>query len=331
MYDDGPSPDGVRQAKGKGRGGSVLIAFIGVIIALIGVVFYLIFTPHQAAEAPVLLESVPLVLSDNVRQVPQQVAEEARPIVQAAASAVPAEESQGEPEAPAESETGMRYRYYTIQEGDKIETIAEKLALQPSTILSVNSIKNLNTLREGNVLRYPDIDGQLYLVRSGDTAERIVQQKNPDMTVEELLSINRLGELSPGDEIFIPSPPKFSSPVAGGTVLYQNGDYYNGESLSGVIIAAEPGTPVVAAADGTVIDWSNNGLEGYSITLMHEDSYQTQYSYLGSLDQPAAGKKVKKGSSLGTVAETGPEEEPSMLFRLTQMGVALDPELIIRF
>lgn len=319
VYDDEPSPDGIRQAKGRSRGGSVLIAIIGVIIALIGVVFYLIFTPHTRTEVPVLLESVPVVLPDRVVEVPQQV--------QAAAVA---EETVTVVEIPAEvveevPETGMLYRYYTIEEGDKIDTIADKLALQPATILSVNSIKNLNTLRAGNVLRYPDQDGQLYLVRAGDTAERIVQQKNPVITVEELMALNRMESIAPGDELFIPSPPKFASPMPGAAVLYQNGDYFEGESLVGVILQLEDGGEVLAAGDGTIIDWSNNGDEGYSVTLMHDDGYQTQYCYLSSLDQPSAGKKVKKGSRIGWASGLG------MLFRLTQMGVSLDPELIIRF
>ena len=326
MYSDGPSPDGVRQVKGKSRGGSVLIAVIGVIIALIGVVFYLMFTPHSSPEVPALLDSVPLVLSENVREVPMQEQQ----AVAAASEPVVPEPAVEETAVSVVPETGYIYRFYTIAEGDKIDSISEKLMLQPSTILSVNSIKNLNSLREGNVIRYPEIDGQLYIVRSGDTAERIVLQKNPDMTSSELLELNRLETLNPGDEIFIPSPPKFASPVPDGTVLYQNGDYYQGESLEGVIIQAEAGAPVLAAADGTVIDWSNNGEQGYSVTLMHEDSYQTLYCFLGSLDQPSPGKKVKKGGKLGTVGENG-LDGAYILFKLTQMGVPIDPELIMKF
>ena len=67
----------------------------------------------------------------------------------------------------------------------------------------------------------------------------------------------------------------------------------------GIDLVAEPGTPVLAAADGVVTGAAPNGGYGNWIEIQHEDKLSTVYGHLAAFAPGiAAGVHVQKGDTI---------------------------------
>ena len=73
---------------------------------------------------------------------------------------------------------------------------------------------------------------------------------------------------------------------------------------SGVDYAAEPGTAVMAAADGTVYTVYEDETMGTTVVISHEGGYATQYSSLAKDLQVSAGDTVTAGQTIGYVGDS---------------------------
>ena len=73
---------------------------------------------------------------------------------------------------------------------------------------------------------------------------------------------------------------------------------------NGVDYAAEAGTPVSAAADGTVYTTYEDDTLGYTVVIRHEGGYTTRYSSLGEDLCVAPGDAVSLGQTIGYAADT---------------------------
>ena len=72
----------------------------------------------------------------------------------------------------------------------------------------------------------------------------------------------------------------------------------------GMDIAAEAGTAVCAAADGTVYTTYTDDTMGTTVVIRHDGGYVTVYSSLDSALSVAAGDTVTLGQTIGTVGNT---------------------------
>ena len=96
---------------------------------------------------------------------------------------------------------------------------------------------------------------------------------------------------------------------------------------SGTDIGAPGGTPILAAADGTVtiangID-SWGGGYGYYIKVRHNDTYETLYAHCSSICV-VAGQEVKQGEVIGYVGTTGNSTGNHLHFEVWQNGQRTD-------
>ena len=96
---------------------------------------------------------------------------------------------------------------------------------------------------------------------------------------------------------------------------------------SGTDIGAPGGTPILAAADGTVtiangID-SWGGGYGYYIKVRHNDTYETLYAHCSSICV-VAGQEVKQGEVIGYVGTTGNSTGNHLHFEVWQNGRRTD-------
>ena len=96
---------------------------------------------------------------------------------------------------------------------------------------------------------------------------------------------------------------------------------------SGTDIGAPGGTPILAAADGTVtiangID-SWGGGYGYYIKVHHNDTYETLYAHCSSICV-VAGQEVKQGEVIGYVGTTGNSTGNHLHFEVWQNGQRTD-------
>jgi murein DD-endopeptidase MepM/ murein hydrolase activator NlpD len=93
---------------------------------------------------------------------------------------------------------------------------------------------------------------------------------------------------------------------------------------AGFDLAATAGTPVAAAAGGTVVHAGPAGTYGNLVTLRHDNGFETRYAHLSSVDVKV-GDRVEAGSGLGKVGTTGYSTGPHLHFEVRHDGKAIDP------
>jgi murein DD-endopeptidase MepM/ murein hydrolase activator NlpD len=95
---------------------------------------------------------------------------------------------------------------------------------------------------------------------------------------------------------------------------------------SGVDFAAPAGTPVVAAAHGTVQFVGSGAGYGKYVAVRHRDGYTTYYGHLSRFAAPLrAGMPVKQGDALGEVGSTGTATGPHLHFEVRANNRPTDP------
>lgn len=129
---------------------------------------------------------------------------------------------------------------------------------------------------------------------------------------------------------------KVCAPVSGNTVseyamecLAYNQTTRDWRTHSGVDIAAQAGTEVVAACDGTVYTTYNDDLMGTTVVIRHNGGYTTTYASLAEDLAVAPGQNVTMGQTIGCVGSTALLEnalEDHVHFSVTYRDAPMDPE-----
>ena len=92
----------------------------------------------------------------------------------------------------------------------------------------------------------------------------------------------------------------------------------------GMDFAAPTGTPIYAAASGTVTSASYSGNAGNMIVINHGNGLQTYYMHCNSM-YVRAGQTVSKGQNIGAVGSTGNSSGPHLHFQVMQNGTPVNP------
>lgn len=121
----------------------------------------------------------------------------------------------------------------------------------------------------------------------------------------------------------------FLQPVQGeittefGCIRYTN-DNPNPSRHSGIDIAADEGTPVLATNNGRVLFADNLQLTGNTILIEHGFGLKSFHYHMHSLDVQA-GDMVEKGQQIGTVGTTGYSTGPHLHFAFAVNQVFVNP------
>jgi murein DD-endopeptidase MepM/ murein hydrolase activator NlpD len=229
---------------------------------------------------------------------------------------------------------------YTVKRGDSVSKIAAQHALSMDAIIASNNISNARQLREGQVLRLPNMDGIPYTVKSGDSLGRIAG--NQGVPLEAILDANDLESevITAGTVLFLPGahmPSEDLRLALGELFIYPirgrftspygwRQDPISGDRRfhSAIDLAAPLGTPIKAAMDGRIQSVGFNGTYGKFIIMTHGNNYQTMYAHL-SLVSVQQGASVTQGSKIGEVGNTGYSTGPHLHFAIYKNGRALNP------
>lgn len=116
----------------------------------------------------------------------------------------------------------------------------------------------------------------------------------------------------PGGHVTSEFGPR-KAPVAGASTYHNGMDY-----------GAPEGTPVYAAASGTVITVSYTGARGNYIIIRHDNGLQTLYQHLSSTCVREK-QKVGRGDNIGKVGHTGISSGPHLHFEVHKNGTPVNP------
>lgn len=236
-----------------------------------------------------------------------------------------------------------RISTYAVREGDSLSGIADMFDVSMNTILWANNLSSKEAVRPGMTLVILPVSGIRHKVASGDTLASLAKKYGSD--ADEIASYNGLSRaegLSSGETVIIPggelatkapakakaAPKATASKIkTGGSLgaVLGTGNTASGASSSfanpapagrlsqgihgwnGVDLAAPSGSPINAAAAGTVIvsrvgGW--NGGYGNYVVIDHGNGVQTLYAHM-STDAVSVGDTVSRGQNIGTVGNTG--------------------------
>ena len=124
------------------------------------------------------------------------------------------------------------------------------------------------------------------------------------------------------------------APSAAGFIWPVNGPVVSGFGMrwgrmhEGIDIAAALGTPIHAAASGTVIHAGWLGGYGNLVVVDHGDGLATAYAHASAI-LVAVGQQVSQGDTLSLVGSTGNSTGPHLHFEVRVNGSAVDPLLYL--
>ena len=92
----------------------------------------------------------------------------------------------------------------------------------------------------------------------------------------------------------------------------------------GLDLIVARGTPVLAAADGTVTAAGMNRSSGNTVRIAHTGGYETVYAHLESMNVHV-GQRVRAGDRIGAVGMSGQAFAPHLHYEVRKDGAAMDP------
>ncbi len=231
------------------------------------------------------------------------------------------------------------YAVHTVASGESLSVIAGLYGLSADTIKWENNISNVNSIRAGQVLLVPPVDGIGYSVKRGDTLGKVAQTYN--ISVESILAQNNLSNdtIAQGQKLFLPgakplapppvlaqssarnsvatrdvravsAAPSSSVPIAGRSFIFPTRGLITQGYRAGhyaLDIADRSRPPVWSAGAGTVVTASVGtwgGGYGNHVVVDHGNGLQTLYAHLGSVSV-GSGQWVDQGDVLGMMGNTG--------------------------
>jgi len=93
----------------------------------------------------------------------------------------------------------------------------------------------------------------------------------------------------------------------------------------GVDYRAPMGSPVVAVADGIVLEAAMKGGSGRIVHLRHANGFESEYLHLSAI-LVRAGARVHQGDLIGRVGASGLATGPHLDYRLKKNGVFINPQ-----
>jgi murein DD-endopeptidase MepM/ murein hydrolase activator NlpD len=94
----------------------------------------------------------------------------------------------------------------------------------------------------------------------------------------------------------------------------------------GIDYAADSGTPVMATADGVVVQRGPRGELGNAVEIRHPNGFVTRYGHLrGFAGGVRVGSRVRQGDIIGYVGMTGLATGPHLHYEMIRSGRQIDP------
>ncbi|WBU90435.1 peptidoglycan DD-metalloendopeptidase family protein [Cellulophaga omnivescoria] len=125
---------------------------------------------------------------------------------------------------------------------------------------------------------------------------------------------------------FLKAPIKFNYRISSRYNLKRRIKYYGYKVRphKGTDYAAAIGTPIIATANGTVVESTRRGGNGKYVKIKHNGTYSTQYLHMKN-QNVKKGDYVLQGDVIGWVGMTGNTGGPHVCYRFWKNGKQVDP------
>jgi len=240
----------------------------------------------------------------------------------------------------ADTPSSDRISVYAVRSGDTLSEIADMFGVSVNTIIWANNLSSAKDVHQGDILIILPVSGIERTIVKGDTLKSLAKKYGGD--ANEIAQFNGLDLNEPleiGSTIIIPggeigaivssASTKNYPSTTSSTGSLQIG-YYTNPLPGGILtqgihgwnsvdIGAARGTPIHAAAGGTVIIARNNGAwnGGYGnyVVITHSNGSQTLYAHMKNVIV-SSGQNVSSGQTIGYVGMTGITTGPHLHFEV---------------
>ena len=217
------------------------------------------------------------------------------------------------------------YRYYSINENDE-----EKLYVSNFTEAEdiINQLKEKNSKNMDNITISEKYETQMQDFTTVENAVSSLYVQKPQVTVAKTKttsvgSVNTATTIAGGK---VSLGISLARPVSG-IISSRFGvrSSIRSSAHTGLDIATSTGTPVLAAASGTVTFSGRKGSYGNLLVITHSNGVQTYYGHCSKL-YVSAGTTVTQGQTVAAVGSTGNSTGPHLHFEIRVNGVAYNPQ-----
>lgn len=218
------------------------------------------------------------------------------------------------------------YRYYAILEDQEEKYYVSSFEEAENVI---NTLKEKNSQNIDKISILEKYETQL---KDMTAVEEVVSK-----LYEEKTTVYRVASTSNSSSGYVNTNTTISSgkaslgisliaPVSG-TITSRFGvnSRVRSSSHTGLDIATSTGTPIKAAASGTVTFSGWKGSYGYMIVISHGNGVQTYYGHCSAL-YASVGETVSQGEVIAAVGSTGNSTGPHLHLEIRVNGVAYNPQ-----
>lgn len=206
------------------------------------------------------------------------------------------------------------YKYYAILENEEekyyVSTFDEAVAI-------IEDLKNKNSQNKDTVTYTVKYETELKEFSDKDTVVAALYKEMPVTTKKKVVTTKTIDTSTSALGVALIEP-------VSGTISSRFGSRRSG-THTGLDIATSLGTPIKAAAGGTVTYAGWKGTYGYLVIITHTDSLQTYYAHCSKL-YVTEGQTVSQGETIAAVGSTGNSTGPHLHLEIRVNGKARNPQ-----
>lgn len=219
------------------------------------------------------------------------------------------------------------YRYYAILDNEEEKVYVSQFDEAEEI---VNTLKEKDSSNIENISIVEKYETQVQdFVSSEEAISKLYVEKPKQVTVASISKTSSTGSVNTK---LTTSSGKVSLGISlirpvSGTITSRFGasSSMRKSSHTGLDIATSTGTPIVAAAAGTVTFSGYKGSYGNMIVISHGNGVQTYYGHCSKL-YVSAGTTVSQGQTIAAVGSTGNSTGPHLHLEVRINGVAYNPQ-----
>lgn len=240
---------------------------------------------------------------------------------------------------------------YKVASGDTLSDLSNKFNVSIETIKWANSMGDSDTLSPNQTLNIPPVTGIVYKVKSSDTLDSVAKAYAADKQTIVDFPFNYIDDslsLKVGQTLFVPNgsipapvkkAPVFASRpvnkfVVGSGLLSWPVPAHISQYFSwyhtGVDLANPYGTPIYAAASGTVVDAKKQNYSfGWYCIIDIGSGYTVAYAHMSDL-ACSMGQHIERGQYIGAIGTTGRATGPHLHMEVRLNGKGVDPLALLK-
>lgn len=223
------------------------------------------------------------------------------------------------------------YRYYAILENQEEKAYVSTFS-EAENIINTLKEKQSSNMDNITISEKYEMENKEFITAEDAVAKLYVEKQEP-VQVAKVNSSSRgkkaTGTVNTGFNI---SGSKVSlgisliKPISGIiTSRFAESSRIRSSRHTGLDISASTGTPIKAAASGTVTFSGRKGSYGNLIVISHGNGVQTYYGHCSAL-YASAGQQVSQGQTIAAVGSTGNSTGPHLHLEIRVNGVAYNPQ-----